>query len=134
MQGACGFTASHLAVAANPALGPLALNPANIIVSFHFSTVATRDTLRALGLMIFNPAAPVPRHRRECPAGNSAQHDQPGVAGDMRSARFGTVTVPYYSYIPTPQAPGGISTDSTGAAPLMDRGRRAARAAHRSGQ
>src|SRR5688572_27726879 len=37
MQGACGFTASHLLVAANPALGPLALNPANVIVSFHFT-------------------------------------------------------------------------------------------------
>ena len=58
MQGACGFTASHFAVAANPALGAAAVNPANVIVSFHFSTQATRDTMRALGLMIFNPAAP----------------------------------------------------------------------------
>src|SRR4051812_33328301 len=55
MQGACGFTASHFAIAA--AVG---INPANVLISFHFSTVATRDTLRALGLTLFNPAAPVP--------------------------------------------------------------------------
>ncbi len=110
MQGACGFTASHLLVAANPALGPLALNPANVIVSFHFSTVATRDTLRALGLTIFNPAAPVPAiavSPTSIPL-NGINAALPAYA----SARFGTVTVPYYSYIPTPLAAGGISTDS----------------------
>ncbi len=111
MQGACGFTASHFAVAASPALGGLALNPANIIVSFHFSAVATRDTLRALGLTIFNPAAPVPAIAVNAPPGiplNAINAALPAYA----SARFGTVTVPYYSYIPTAQAPGGISTDS----------------------
>lgn len=110
MQGACGFTASHLLVAANPALGPLALNPSNVIVSFHFTTVATRDTLRALGLTIFNPAAPVPAiavSPVSIPL-NGINAALPAAA----SARFGTVTVPYYSYIPTPQAPGGISNDS----------------------
>jgi hypothetical protein len=30
----------------------------------------------------------------------------------IANARVGTVTVPYYSYIPTAQAPGGISTDA----------------------
>jgi hypothetical protein len=111
MQGACGFTASHLLVAANPALGPLALNPANVVVSFHFTTVATRDTLRALGLTIFNPAAPVPAIAVSAPPGiplNTINASLPAYA----DARFGTVTVPYYSYIPTAQAPGGISTDS----------------------
>jgi hypothetical protein len=111
MQGACGFTASHFGVAANPAVvGAAAVNPANVIVSFHFTTLATRDTLRAIGLTIFNPAAPVPAIAVNAP---------PGIPLDMinaalpayASARFGTVTVPYYSYIPTAQAPGGISTD-----------------------
>jgi hypothetical protein len=110
MQGACGFTASHLLVAANPALGPLALNPANVVVSFHFSTVATRDTLRALGLTIFNPAAPVPAIAVSPVAIplNGINAALPAYA----SARFGTVTVPYYSYIPTPLAPNGLSNDS----------------------
>ena len=110
MQGACGFTASHLLVAANPALGPLALNPANVVVSFHFSTVATRDTLRALGLTIFNPAAPVPAIVVS-PTAIPLNGINPALPA-YASARFGTVTVPYYSYIPTAQAPGGISTDS----------------------
>jgi Bacterial virulence factor lipase N-terminal/Platelet-activating factor acetylhydrolase, isoform II len=110
MRGACGFTASHLLVAANPALGPLALNPANVVVSFHFTTVATRDTLRALGLTIFNPAAPVPAIAVSPVAIplNGINAALPTYA----SARFGTVTVPYYSYVPTPLAPGGLSNDS----------------------
>ena len=110
MQGACGFTASHFAVAANPMLGAAAVNPANVIISFHFSTVATRDTLRALGAIIFtsppgaigvSPAPGIPL--------NTINAALPAFA----SARLGTVTVPYYSYIPTAQAPGGISTDTT---------------------
>jgi len=110
MQGACGFTASHFAVAASPGLGALALNPANIIISAHFTAVATRDTLRALGLTIFNPAAPVPAIAVSPTAIplNTINAALPAYA----SARFGSVTVPYYSYIPTAQAPGGISTDS----------------------
>jgi hypothetical protein len=111
MQGACGFTASHFAVAANPALGALALNPANIIVSFHFTTVATRDTLRALGLTIFNPAAPVPAIGVDATPGIPLSLINAALPA-FASARFGTVTVPYYSYIPMAQAPGGISTDS----------------------
>jgi hypothetical protein len=110
MQGACGFTASHLLVAANPALGPLALNPANVIVSFHFTTVATRDTLRALGLTMFNPAAPVPAIAVS-PTAIPLNNINPALPATA-SARLGTLTVPYYSYIPTAQAPGGISTDS----------------------
>jgi dienelactone hydrolase len=111
MQGACGFTASHFAVAANPALGAGAVNPANVIVSFHFSTQATRDTMRILGQIAFNPAAPAPAIAVSAGPGiplNNLNAALPPIA----NARFGTVTVPYYSYIPTAQAPGGISTDS----------------------
>ncbi len=111
MQGACGFTASHFAVAANPALGAAAVNPANVIVSFHFSTQATRDTMRALGLMIFNPAAPVPAIAVNAAPGTPLNAINPALP-PIANARFGTVTVPYYSYIPTAQSPGGISTDS----------------------
>jgi len=106
MQGACGFTASHFAVAA--ATG---VNPANVLLSFHFSTVATRDTMRALGLTIFNPAAPVPAIAVNAPPGIPLNLINPALPS-YASARFGTVTVPYYSYIPTPLAPGGISTDT----------------------
>ena len=109
MQGACGLTLSHLLVAANPALGPLALNPADVIVSFNFSTQATQDTLRALGQVI-----------AAGPAGAIAVNAAPGTPLNLlnaalppiANARFGIVTVPYYSYIPTALAPGGISNDS----------------------
>jgi hypothetical protein len=110
MRGACGFAASELLVAANPALGPLALNPANVVVSAHFTTVATRDTLRALGQIIANPAAPAPAISVDPPAIplNTLNPALPAYA----SARVGRVTVPYYSYIPTPLAAGGMSNDS----------------------
>lgn len=108
MQGACGFTASHFAVAANSALGAAAVNPANVIVSFHFSTQATRDTMRALGQIItLSPAPAIGVSPLELPL------TQFGVpAPSLANARLGTVTVPYYSYIPTAQSAGGISTDS----------------------
>lgn len=108
MQGACGFTASHYAVAANPGLGAAAVNPANVIVSFHFSTQATRDTMRILGQLTY--LSPPPAISVGAPIGTVSNiiPQLPPVA----DVRVGTVTVPYYSYIPTPQAPGGISTDS----------------------
>lgn len=112
LQGACGFTASHFAVAANPALGAAAVNPANVIVSFHFSTQATRDTMRILGQLIFNPMAPAPAIAVAPGPGIPINNFNAGF-GDKANARFGTVTVPYYSPIAQAQAPGGISTDAT---------------------
>ena len=97
MQGACGFTASHMAVALATGVAQ-----ANVLVSFHFSTQATRDTLRALGLTIFSPLAPAPAIAVN-PMGTPLNNfNQPGVSfPTTASAFFGTVTVPYYSYIPT---------------------------------
>jgi hypothetical protein len=110
MQGACGLTLSHLLVAGNPALGPLALDPANVIVSFHFTTVATRDTLRALGLTILNPMAPSPPI--SLLPGPAIPLNNFGPLPNVANVRQGTVTVPYYSYIPQAAAPGVISTDA----------------------
>ena len=106
MQGACGLTLSHLLVA-----GALGVSPANVIVSFHFTTVAARDTLRALGLTILNPLAPSP------PIVVSAAPGIPlptfnAALPNVANVRLGTVTVPYYSYIPQAAAPGLISTDA----------------------
>lgn len=110
MQGACGFTASHLIAARNAALGPFAVNPSTVVVSFHFTTVATRDTLRALGQTIFSPLAPAPAISVGALA--IPLNTIIGALPSYASARLGTVTVPYYSYIPTPLAPGGLSNDS----------------------
>jgi len=81
-------------------------------VSFHFSTVATRDTLRALGLTIFNPAAPVPAIAVNAAPGIPLNLINPALP-PIANARFGTVTVPYYSPIPAVAAPGLISTDAS---------------------
>jgi hypothetical protein len=104
MQGSCGFTASHFAVAA--ATG---VNPANVILSFHFSTQSTRDTLRALGLITFGSPAPAIGVN---PAFNVPLNAVNPALPNTANLRVGTVTVPYYSYIPTPLAPGGLSNDS----------------------
>jgi hypothetical protein len=109
MQGACGFTASHLAVATNAALGPLAVTPGQVLISFHFTTQATQDTLRALAAQI---AAGPPGAIAVNPAFSAPLNTINPALTNMANLRVGTVTVPYYSYIPTPQAPGGISTDS----------------------
>jgi hypothetical protein len=107
MQGACGFTLSHLLT--NAALGPLKVEPANIVLSFHFSTQSTQDTLRALGQVIAaSPAGAIGVNAAPGTPLNLINSALPPIA----NARFGTVTVPYYSYIPTAQAPGGVSTDS----------------------
>jgi hypothetical protein len=106
MQGACGLTLSHLLAARSPLLGPLALNPANVIVSFSFTTVATRDTLNLLGQII---TASAPSPISVAPTAISLATFGLPTPG---SVRVGTITVPYYSYIPTAAAPGVISTDS----------------------
>ncbi|MDF3020998.1 MAG: Extracellular lipase, Pla/cef family [Steroidobacteraceae bacterium] len=98
MQGACGFTASHFAVAANPALGAAAVNPANAIVSFHFSTQATRDTMRVLGQIITLVAPPPAIVVSPTPIPLPTFNAQ---FPNNSTVRLGTVTVPYYSYIPT---------------------------------
>ncbi len=111
MQGACGFTASHFGVVANPAaVGAAAVNPANVIVSFHFSTQATRDTMRILGQLTYLNAPPA---IGVAPGAGIPLNTINPALPPIANARFGTITVPYYSYIPTAQAPGGISTDST---------------------
>lgn len=106
MQGACGLTLSHLLT--NAALGPLKIDPANIILSFHFSTQSTQDTLRALGQVI---AASPPGAIGVSPVVKTLTELVPQLPA-VANVRFGTVTVPYYSYIPAPLSAGGLSTDS----------------------
>jgi alpha-beta hydrolase superfamily lysophospholipase len=106
MQGACGFTASHLTVA--PAVG---VPPANVILSFHFSTQSTRDVMNVVAGTIFAGARPVTA--LNAPPGIPLNLINPALPATAL-ARSGILTVPYYSYIPTPLAPGGLSTDRTG--------------------
>lgn len=45
LNGICRLTYAHLLIGSNPALGPAAVNPANVILSYSFTTESTRDAL-----------------------------------------------------------------------------------------
>ncbi|HRX87934.1 MAG TPA: hypothetical protein P5528_00685 [Steroidobacteraceae bacterium] len=98
LNGVCRLTGAHLQLASNAALGAAAVNPANVVLSFSFSTVATRDTMGVVAQLIFNPAAPSPpiaiNPSVSIPL-NVFSSSLPPIA----NARVGTVTVPYYSPI-----------------------------------
>lgn len=94
MIGACGFTASHLGVAA--ATG---VPQASVILSFHFSTQSTRDVLNVVAAQIFG-APTTPAIAINAPPGIPLNMINPALPA-FALARAGTVTVPYYSYAPT---------------------------------
>jgi hypothetical protein len=94
MQGACGFTASHLAVA-----GATGVPQASVILSFHFSTQSTRDVLNVVASQIFGNAPRAITLLNPAP-GTQANLLNPALPSFAR-VRFGSVNVPYYSYIPT---------------------------------
>ncbi|MBC8025710.1 MAG: hypothetical protein H7Y89_06950 [Steroidobacteraceae bacterium] len=94
MQGACGFTASHLTVA-----GATGVPQASVILSFHFSTQSTRDVLNVVAGQIFaNPARAIAL--TDVAPGTQLNLLNPALPSFAR-ARVGLVNVPYYSYIPT---------------------------------
>ena len=103
MQGACGFTASHLTVAA--ATG---VPQASVILSFHFSTQSTRDVLNVVGAQIFG-APTAPAIAINAPPGIPLNMINPALPA-FALARSGTVTVPYYSPIPASVNDGSILT------------------------
>ncbi len=45
LNGICRLTYAHLLIGSNPALGPAAVNPADVILSYSFTTESTRDAL-----------------------------------------------------------------------------------------
>jgi pimeloyl-ACP methyl ester carboxylesterase len=93
MQGACGFTASHLTVA-----GATGVPQASVILSFHFSTQSTRDVLNVVAAQIFGAAPRAIALLNPAP-GTPLNLINPALPTFAR-ARFGTVNVPYYSFIP----------------------------------
>jgi hypothetical protein len=94
MQGACGFTASHLAVA-----GATGVPQSSVLLSFHFSTQSTRDVLNVVAAQIFGGAPRAITLLNPAP-GTQANLINPALPSFAR-LRFGSVNVPYYSYIPT---------------------------------
>ncbi len=94
LNGVCRLVGAHLQIA--QATG---VNPANVVLSFSFSTVSTRDTLNILGQQIFNPATPAPPIAVN-PSVSLPLNALVPALPPIANVRVGTVTVPYYSPIP----------------------------------
>jgi hypothetical protein len=94
----CKLTYAHLLIGSNPALGPAAINPANVILSYHFTTQSTRDPLVALSQT--NVAQPI----SVIPTPFTTANLLPGVPG-IADVFVGTLQVPYFLSPPSAQDP-----------------------------
>lgn len=93
LNGICRLTFGHLAIGAQVPF-PAPLNPADVIVSFSFSTESTRDTLEAISATATAQPAGVAF------TGFNTRDVNPGLRG--RADIFvGTLQVPYYLTRPT---------------------------------
>ncbi|MCS6946960.1 MAG: hypothetical protein NZM12_05030 [Steroidobacteraceae bacterium] len=90
LNGICRLVGAHFAIATNPAV--LGLNPANIVLTFSFSTQNTRDTLNIVAQQI--GAAP-PRPIVARPTGLTTAQALPGLQGKA-NVFAGTLQIPYY--------------------------------------
>jgi hypothetical protein len=85
----CRLTYAQLAIGANPALGSAAINPANVIVSYSFTTQSTRDALVLMSQT--HTAQPI----SAVPTGLNTSNLVPGLPG-IANVYAGTLTIPYY--------------------------------------
>jgi Bacterial virulence factor lipase N-terminal len=100
LNGICMLTGAHLQIA--QALG---LNPADVVLSFSFSTQATRDTMNVLANPSITTSRPIVVGNTG--ATTTALNAQlPGHANLYK----GTLTIPYYSTRPTPSDPALVRT------------------------
>jgi pimeloyl-ACP methyl ester carboxylesterase len=99
----CRITYAQLAIGANPALGPAAVNPANVILSYSFTTQSTRDALVLMSQT--HTAQPI----AVVPTGFNTANLVPGLPG-IADVYAGTVQVPYYLTPPSAADPTGPLT------------------------
>jgi alpha-beta hydrolase superfamily lysophospholipase len=102
LNGICRLVGANLQIA--QATG---VNPANVVLSFSFTTASTRDTLNILAQQIFNPAAPVPAIGVS-PTVSIPINQLVSALPPIANARVGTLTVPYYSPIPANANDAGV--------------------------
>jgi len=95
LNGLCRLTGAHLQIA--QALG---INPADVVLSFSFSTQATRDTMNVLANPAVTTAQPITVVNTGATT-NAINENLPGIANVYR----GTFTIPYYSARPSPADP-----------------------------
>lgn len=97
LNGLCRLTGAQLQLAANPAVG---VNPANVVLSWTFSTQATRDTMNVLA----NPQVTTARTIVVQNTGATTQAVVPELAGHA-NIYVGTFTIPYYLSRPSQANP-----------------------------
>jgi hypothetical protein len=105
----CRLTYAHLAIGANPALGPAAINPANVILSYSFTAQSTRDALVLMSQT--HTAQPI----AVVPTGFNTANLVPGLPG-IADLYAGTVQIPYYLTPPSAGDPTGPLTKTWRAA------------------
>lgn len=93
----CRLTYAQLAIGANPALGPAAINPGTVILSYSFTTQSTRDALVLMSQThTAQPITAVPTGLTTtallAAAGFPANPACPGCA----DVYAGTLSIPYY--------------------------------------
>ncbi|HEY8507247.1 MAG TPA: alpha/beta fold hydrolase [Steroidobacteraceae bacterium] len=91
----CQLTGAHLALA--QAIG---VDPANVTISFSFTTQSTRDTMAVLA----NPAVTTPQPITVTNTGATTATLQPGAPGTA-NVYTGTLRIPYYLSRPTQANP-----------------------------
>jgi hypothetical protein len=96
LNGICRLTGAQLQVAAQA----LQINPANVVLSFSFSTQATRDTMNVLA----DPAVTVARPITVVNTGATTTALNAALPGHANLYR-GVFQIPYYSSRPTQSAP-----------------------------
>lgn len=97
LNGLCRLTGAHLQIAGSPAVG---VNPANVVLSFSFSTQATRDTMNALANPSLTTARPIVVQN----TGATTQALSASLPGHA-NVYVGTFTIPYYLTRPTQANP-----------------------------
>lgn len=97
LNGLCKLTGAHLQIAASPAVS---VNPANVILSFSFSTQATRDTMNALASPQITTTRPIAVQN----TGATTQAIASALPGHA-NIYAGTFTIPYYLTRPTTANP-----------------------------
>jgi hypothetical protein len=100
LNGICKLTGAHLQIA--QALG---VNPANVVLSFSFSTQSTRDTMNVLANPAITTSRPITvQNTGVTTAALSPPPPKPQLPGHA-TIFAGTFTIPYYSTRPTPTNP-----------------------------
>jgi pimeloyl-ACP methyl ester carboxylesterase len=102
LNGICQLTGAHLQIA--QALG---VNPADVVLSFSFSTQSTRDTMSVLANPAVTTAQPISVQSTGLPT-SALNAALPGHA----TIYAGTLSIPYYSSRPTEANPTAPLTES----------------------